>query len=470
MLLASIRPGLLVQRLSDILRPVRGCLAKWFDPGPEPDPEWEFFIGHPLQAAKELRERLAIDEGMYLHAHGQVVGDPRAYVLYTALDEVMKTSLWFIRMRELLQGEVSDPRAGVIERLLHTHLQEEQNARSRRLLEVLITLVNCSATNEQEYFRHLLALELLDSELASKKDLEEFWNCPSENLKSSIKRQLQLISEIEQKVDLAKCWYLRERKPISKQGKLRPGFVLEGARRRLLSAFPSMTNNERMLFGFSYAASYGHASESIHYSPDQMDWRMSVEDDLSGKAYLGMLCLAIIARCDQLIGKVDVDHVRKLISVFERSEENPIFELATRRPRIKAGDFVLAYGYLGEVLEIRESRYGYQSFRVKYIAERPLPDVAEDWFTAMRMQLFYTRQQFFDHMRTMIDQGKLPTDVLDGMKQLKNEELQKILAASLTDVWKLGLGAWVREDQRRRGEQARAEREEARRKLRREGL
>jgi hypothetical protein len=51
-------------------------------------------------------------------------------------------------------------------------------------------------------------------------------------------------------------------------------------------------------------------------------------------------------------------------------------------PQVCVGDFVLARGYFGQIVEERVSKFAYRSLRVDLLAERPLPGLASDWFRA----------------------------------------------------------------------------------------
>lgn len=443
------------RRIAATARPTRIRLAKWLDPGPAPSESWDFFIKEPLRCATELRETLPINEEMYLHTAGQAVGDARGFVIYTALDEVVKASLWLMRMQDLVQGERTDPRAGVIERLLLAQLAEERSGRVRRLLELLAVLINFSETDEQEYYRYLLALELLEDSVSADRDLRDFWNCQSANIRATIRHQVSWLHQIESRLELERCWFRNDSHAVPDPDKLRPGRVFSSTRARILRAFPRMTKNERMLFGFSYGASYGQASQRIHYSAEQMDYRLSADDDPSRHHHLGFLCFAVLSRCDALLGKPDLPHVRRMMEILAATDANEMFAQTTRREKIAVGDFVLAYGDLAEVLEILESSHGYQAFRVRYLAERPMSEIAEDTFPAIYVQLFYTRAHALEHMQVMVTQGKLPPQIVERMQGMSPEELQPILAATLTEVWRLGLGDWVRGERDRRAEQRR---------------
>lgn len=451
MLHLKVRPAIKAvgERLAKSIRAVRRKASTFIDPGPEKDKKWDFFIGQAIRCMGLLRETLAIDEGTYLIAAGQIVADPRAYVVYSMLDEVAKGALRLMRMQEFLQSSTLESKAGVYERLINAHILEERDARVRRLLESLVVAILFSRTNEKAYYRHFLALELLEDELRVLHDSKEFWHSESRNLQSSAQMQINLIRELEPSIALERCWYLAQRAPIGDLDSLRPGRIMSSTRTRVKESLPLMTNNEKVLFGFTYASAYGRTSESVHFRADQADMGSLNDQDLSGLSHIGLLGFSILARCFALVGEPDLPEVRKLADMLEKTDPSSLVETATRR-QIAVGDFVLAGGDLAEVLRITESPYGYLSYTVRYLAERPLPEIGEDSFPAMYVQLFYNRAQLFAQMKLMANAGKLPHDVVDKVGSLSNETMQEILRTTVTEVWGLGLGAWVKQNRRRK--------------------
>src|SRR5687767_887252 len=98
------------RRLKERIARWRTIVAKRIDPGAPEDPSWDIPINFGLRGAAELRGRLNIDEETYLTVAGQALGNARDYIVYTALDEVEKTAMYLMRLRELLQGEPIKPR------------------------------------------------------------------------------------------------------------------------------------------------------------------------------------------------------------------------------------------------------------------------------------------------------------------------------------------------------------------------
>lgn len=188
---------------------------------------------------------------------------------------------------------------------------------------------------------------------------------------------------------------------------------------------------------------YGSVSESVHYSPKRDDFRLSSGEEYATARGLGLLNFAILNRCHAILGRPSTPILDRLYDSLQRSDASKLAHSATVRD-IKVGDFVLAYGDLAEVLEITKSAYAYRSYRVKYLAEKPKPEIQEDWFPARYVQLFHTRARFFADLQREVDKGKVPQDVAERMGHLTEHEIQSILRASLVDVWKLGLRDWVK--------------------------
>jgi len=430
-----------LQQIKKWLRRLRRVIAKSIEPHElEPDPKWDIPINIGLKTAAALRKCLKIDEQSYLFISGQAWHDTRDYVLYTALDEVKKTSTYLMRLRELYQETIPPP-TDRISRLVLTQVNEEQESRIRRLLEVLLTLILFENTNEQPYYRHLLHLEELENLLSANADFDEFYGARSGNIDESINREIHQIQEIENNLDLSRCWYLVLKESLNLK-KLRPGGIMSSVRTRIKFALPHMSDSEKVAFNFSYAG-YIDASESIHYSINRHDYQYRERQPITGVSGLGLITMLILNRCHQLMGRPDVPLANKLYSLLKDKTNvtSLVYSMTVRD--IEVNDFCLAYGDLGEVVEIKESDYGYRSYRVRYLAEKPTPDIQEDWFPARYVQKFYTRAQFFKKIQSEVAEGKLPQDIGEKMGKLSSKELQPLIRASLIETWKHGLRDWV---------------------------
>jgi hypothetical protein len=153
------------------------------------------------------------------------------------------------------------------------YLIEEQRARLRRLLEMLITLILFSETNEQEYYRDMLLVEELRDLLAANLDLEDFHACRGASIDDSIERHLTWIRDTEESIDLSKAWYRFSPEPLPPLESLRVWALLSSARSRMKKGMPLMTDKEKLLFGFSYGGFFAGASEALHWQVNPRAYR-----------------------------------------------------------------------------------------------------------------------------------------------------------------------------------------------------
>ena len=417
----------------------------------ERDPLWDIPIGEGLRCAAELRNYLSVDEPKYLLFAGQALDDCRGYVLYIALDEVKKASIHLMRLRELLdekeeaaQQSADDSR---LFRLVNTSLLEEQQMRVRRLLEALVTLVLFSSTDEQPYYRHLLLLEDLEQSLSENNDLEIFWGQRSTNVDDHIRRQVQWIRQVEADVDLSSCWYLRGPKPIKEPEKLEPGRILSSFRSRLKDALPLMTDTERIIAGYTYDWVYGSSSEAIHYRSNRRDCRPP-EDPMLNVRRLGMLINLILDRCYHILGKPDAPRFKRISESLERSNSSAILQAATVGTG-EVGDYVLVHGDIAQIMETKDSDYGYRIYRVHYVARRPKQNIPDDWFPAPYIQVFYAKKRFDEKWASYVKSEDLPEDIRSVLESLTEEELQLALQQSLKDLWNIAIRSKITRQQQK---------------------
>lgn len=405
----------------------------------ESDLHWEVPITLCLQGGENLRYCLGLSEEDILFSAGYLFADARGYLLYRAADEVQKAGIYLMRLQEAVSEKLEETDKTHIPRLITTHLIEEQQARIRRLLELLVMLVLFSKTNDQPYYQHMLRLEALDDILSVNGDLEEFYGARSANLDHSKSMHIDAIRELEKQIDLSKCWYLRTPSSITTISNPKPGRILSTARNRFMKSLPLMTDNEKILFSFTYGSSYGKSSEEVHFSP----MRLAVVQEVSYEYQIGLLCTSILDRSYLLLGQPDVPGLKKIHDSINRTAATDLVKKVTVR-EIKKGNIVLAYGNLAEVIDIRVSSYGYRSYLVRYLAEKPMPHINEDWFPAYLVQLLYTKTKFLEKIAIREKEGSLPEGTSDLLKGFSEEELLGLIRESMVFTWNVGLRDWIR--------------------------
>ncbi|MBW8036310.1 MAG: hypothetical protein FVQ79_11935 [Planctomycetes bacterium] len=395
-----------------------------------------------LQGGENLRYCLGLSEEDVLFSAGYLFADARGYLLYRAADEVQKAGMYLMRLQEAVSEELDKTDKTHVTRLITTHVIEEQQARIRRLLELLVMLVLFSTTNDQPYYQHMLRFEALDDILSKNDDLKEFYGARNANLDHSISMHIDAIKEDEKQINLAKCWYLRKRSSIKMISNPLPGRILSSMRSRIRSSLPLMTNNEKLLFGFTYGASYGRASENVHFSPMQFD----LPQNVTYEYHIGLLCASILDRCYLLLGQPDVPGLKKIHDSLNRTTSTELVKKVTVR-EMEIGNIVLAYGDLAEIIDVKTSSHGYRSYLVRYLAEKPMPQISKDWFPAYLVQLLYTKTQFMEKIAIREKEGSIPAGTLGLMKGFSEEELLGLIRESMVVIWNVGLRDWIRKKQ-----------------------
>lgn len=74
------------------------------------------------------------------------------------------------------------------------------------------------------------------------------------------------------------------------------------------------------------------------------------------------------------------------------------------KPGIEKGDFVLAYGDLAEVVKVNKTKFGYRSFRVKYLERAPIPNIPVDEMPARYVKLYQKRKPIADEVTKATEQ------------------------------------------------------------------
>ena len=408
--------------------------------------KWEFWSRALIRAGEDLRALLHVDEDGFRFVAGTAHGAARDYFLYATLDEVEKVGIAVMGWDELIGPELIDPEDAASRVILERSLNE-QSFWTRKMIEVLIDLVNFSETNEDPYYRHLLLLRDLRQHVSIQQDLTTFYGAPSRNVEWSINRVYEEVRDLEQNtIDFNRVWYApRALNAVPTT----PGGLLTSVRARLRTALPLMHAHEKLSAGLSYARAYGQTSEDIHFRPQATLHDISTDAIAAGIDRVAVDAVAVIKRVQELLGQVPAGMNEQLRDSFEQNEF-PAQVLAQRTTgRASVGEFVLAGGDLAEVVEVRESAFGYEVYRVKYLAERPLPGIDDDWFLAEHIERFYTEETFLEKMRGAVAAGVVPPDAVDRIEALPVDQRHDLIRESLLATWEqAGLREWVRARQR----------------------
>lgn len=355
-----------------------------------------FYSDTLLKGATRLRAAMRIDEAFFRTHPPRAAA--RDAVLWTVIDEVVKTAVSLMRLQDLFAddsaesgadgGDKEAPEADAIRRVTDAIVLEDLALRQRRLSEVLVMTVLFSSTDSEPYYRHYLALDEYEQLRHHNRDREHFHGASSENVARRLQAVFDEIHALELSVDSRRAWYASYRPP------LRPKMMRlqTTARTRLRRALPMMRDFERFALGTTYEEAFRRPSGVIHFSPGVERGRPL--DGMPGEgSHLGLLGLAVVSRVYEILGRPTDERLEQLARALPGTDAPKFLENLNVRYSINVGDFVVAHGFLGEVMEEKRSSYGYRSLRVEFLAERPMADLASDWFRVRDVARFSSRER-----------------------------------------------------------------------------
>lgn len=297
----------------------------------------------------------------------------------------------------------------------------------RKLTEIMANLVLFTTTNTQDYYRHLLLLSHLDYLKKVLTDTKEFFSAENLNHKYQKGETVNGIKQLEATMQLSICWYLANKKGGGKH----PGEkgLLAPFKEKLQQAYLIADPDQKLTLGITYGSAYGKSSQRLHPNVLRPDSDIHVKDIEVGVAQIGILSAHILILCRKLLGdRRRKGLVAQLARVFRDNKYPDQLLKARINPSIKKGDFVIAYGDIAEVIKIHKSKYGYRSFKVKYLGTPPLPHIPADTFPAMFVKKFYDR-------KTVTDQVKRGIRESTPNMKIDNRQVANSLRKTVVDMW-----------------------------------
>jgi hypothetical protein len=407
---------------------------------------WEHCICVGTQGAQDLRKELRLDEVNFRHVASSAHVEPRSCYIYRVLDEVQKAAVSMMQWRESVEAglpEKSNPNGeeAQAQRLTFETFIDDQNFRARKLTEALVDSILFSTTNDQGYYRDYYFLHDLNDCGRSQADRHEYFDFQSLNTKARAEGLLAQLQNLEQNnLDAKKRWYLENPGPCLLKWTTK-GVPLSSFSKRYKAVIPLALPGELAILGKTYIHAYG-TSRDVHFSPHDISSDYGVHEFLQGSNRVGLLILALIIRCQLLLNCVPAG-VNKQWRDMHDGNAGPAQILGgLKATPAEVGDIVLAQGDLAEVLELKVSKYGYVSYRVKYLETPPLPEVPEDWFAVFEIRLV-TKKALIDQaaaelVGTMTTPSGAPLNrdqILSyakrGVIELYHEQQQQVRRAGL---------------------------------------
>jgi len=361
----------------------------------------------------------------------------RNFLLLKLLTEVQKTGFVFSRWIKSLESNGSSEPNSVNDQIMETFI-DEQSLWQRKLIEGLVILINFSSTNELSYYYHFLLIQEFYRYHKMLQEQKDFFSRGSELTQKNIMVLTKRIQSVEDEIgDLSKCWYLSKAKRHRKrEGRYRP--VTSSLRQQMKSALSIAAPREKTALAYTYGQSYAETSGNIHFNVTRLDLSDLRSRFSFGFAQCGQLALRIIQRAHDLT-EVEPEGINKLLM---RQDRNRLSNMAPTSKKLEKGDFVIANGpFLGEVVDIAISKYGYESYLIKYLEETPLEGIDETWFPSFEVHLFMKRTKMVRDVTDVLQKDACEFGV--PSPEFSEQEIYKSTRDAVIEMWRVGIRKYV---------------------------
>jgi len=278
-----------------------------------------------------------------------------------------------------------------LQRIDYETIIDDQQFRARKLAEVLVDAILFSTTNDQAHYGDYFFLHELNECARSQEDRYEFFGFHNKNAEWSANWLCEEIRKLEKAgLDPKRRWYIKDGNALHEKWRKKVPFSsFRNRYKKILAiAFPS----ELAVLGKSYIHAYG-MSKDVHFTPHDTSSGFREDEIRIGVNRVGLLVLALVIRCQHLLGCVPEGLNKTYREMHDSNTEPTVLVESLKKKPAEVGDIVWVQGDYAEVLNITMSKYGYPAYHVKYIEHSPLAEVPEDSFAGFEVRLVAKKEK-----------------------------------------------------------------------------
>ena len=190
--------------------------------------------------------------------------------------------------------------------------------------------------------------------------------------------------------------------------------------------------DEITLIGKSYRHAYSE-SDYIHFSYDEKCFIFNKESVLIKIDKVGILIINILTRLNDLLGGVLGDEDKDLLSFFDDASQKAYLEWSTSKA--KPGDYVAIGQDVGFVLEENISKYGFFSYKIKYLSEPLLPHIKEDSFAVFEIYRIGNKKELGEMILKCYKQVGFEIEI-SKIEELDDRLFNEALVKSFKETYK----------------------------------
>ncbi len=397
---------------------------------------WDHAVTIAFEAGHDLRKQLPLNEANFRFRAPYSHKNPRHVFIYQAIDEAQKAATCLMRWKDFysdnsseINSQESETTKKQIRRITQQAVLEEQSLRSRKLTEILADTILFLNTNEDVYFKDYFYFHELVEYQNVQKDRNEFFCFKNRNLEHHIEWLKKQILELEKNgLKIGQRWYLHYPKSITYLKKI----DLSSFRSKYKKISSEQNAEIVTLLGRSYLHVYGE-SRRIHFSANDTSEGFNENGSLLTAKKIAILLINLLLKAQEL-SLVSSAKMTKLLSGIKANDVASEPYRVLTRSQASIGDYVLVGRELVQVMEERESKYGYFSYHVRYVGKPPLEEVSDDWFASFQIRRIGSKTEILNKVKSVISKH---VDIdEDKIASIDDGEFEQCLSQSIDEVLK----------------------------------
>jgi hypothetical protein len=383
----------------------------------------------------QILEKLATPAEAEVKYKSYNTDNAREFLIFQSLVEVQRAGIAMEQWPTLVDySDVNRPIKNADKVVLAT-LVPQQSVWRRKLVEILLCVIGFEETNELQYYHHYLLLTDLARVSFRRAHQSTYFGSDSTTLAARMDELKATLALLQSKsIDLSRCWYLKSDKRTARAfEKTAPHQLLASAGQLVQQSLRACTPAERRALGYCYEHAFSAPSEAIHFNPLPNEHRMDLERAHFEHLQCAFLAAAILVRCQKLSGiHPSGGSCARAGEMLRSDSTNPFYDIA------KPGDFVVVTldperVYVAEVFEVRSSSYGYESYGVEYLHERPYAHITRDH---VMPDLVHLILRGTDARNTVVDRLNA---VMPPGTTIAPSKLRDVIRDSVVDMWTNGI-------------------------------
>jgi hypothetical protein len=397
---------------------------------------WNYAADVGFKAGHALRKQLCLNEENFRFRAPYTHKNPRNVYVYRAIDEVQKAATCLVRWKEFFSdadtsGYTKDVEKQML-RITEQAVLDEQALRSRKLTELLVDTILFLNTNEEIYFKdYFYFCELVEWQ-RTQDDRKEFYDFTSRNSSEHIAWLHSCIKQLESKgIDVNKRWYLSKPANIDSIPQIKLSTFMSRYKKVSLNQGPEIIT----LLAKTYSHAYG-VSRHVHFSANDTSSEFSEDSGILKGNKVSVLLINLLLKLQELSGFVPPKDQDILSKIRSDAKANDIYKELTTSS-VGVGDYVLAWGDLGQVIEERKSKYGYFSYHVRYIDKPPLENITDDWFASFQIKRVGSKVELLEEAKSIILKHGGPDMDVSKIASVDDAKFEQCLRQSIHEVLKL---------------------------------